>query len=575
MQEKKQDFLQEIQDFLKEKISGVYEDSRQLKKNALFFLREERAEYALAYLQQAFQKEVLAVVVAEEKRAFYEPLFERVRMESEHFASLLFVKGDIRETYALACQSFYQTKDKMTLLAVTGTDGKTTTTHILAHLLSEAASLGKTHFQAKVATLGTLGKGIFGEKLQHAQYSMPPAQALHQSLAELAEAGAGTVVMEATSQALLQKRPYGLDYRLAIFLNLTEDHLDVHKTKENYAKAKALLFQSLSAEAFSVLNFDDASLSFMLENNLSRLAYFSVLDKMEKVEEKAEEFFQKTRHAWGSLCVSQVENVEGGQTFQAVFVCNALQKRESVSFFLPLEARYNVQNAAAALLSAYCLGVATEILQKALACLPKVAGRMQEVEVQDSSLPRCFLDFAHTEAAIEQVLKHFQKKLAVGGKLWVLCNAAGDREREKRKGIAERCFALADEVVLTLEDMGKENPRQILLDLLQGVPSQRGFFFAPLRAEAVRLAVSLMKKEDFLLLLSLGDQSSVNVGGEAYAYHEEEVLRASLLEQKTKNYLKKMGFLTDEKGFMTEACLKERYFIQEKALLEEKLRENL
>lgn len=548
---------------------GIQEDSRFVKEGFMFFLRETQAEKAKLYLEKALKQGAVAFGLALEYREFFESLKQELLSTGSYqtLPPFFYFKGDLRECFAWACAKFYGTStwEHFPLIAITGTDGKTTTTHILAHLLHRSL------YPQAVGTIGTLGEGLFGQKLRHATYSMPPPAFLHATLSKLQEQGAKAIVMEATSQGLAQKRNYGLDYRLALFLNLTEDHLDVHKTKENYIHSKSLLFQDLSPEADAVFNLEDEHTPYMEAKTKAKCHYFKLCQNRAEALALKESLLKEKKV--GKLLLSfDVKNQGKGQVFQTL-CCDFSKETHfegEYSFYLPLQALYNVKNASAALLGAWILGATLEELQGALELLPEVAGRMQEVVLEDlkqKTAPKCYVDFAHTEAGIRHVLGHFKKQKAKG-KLWVFCNAAGDREREKRLSVARACFELADEVILTLEDLGKENPKQVLKDLLQGVPENRAFYVAPLRIEALRLALMEMKDEDTLLLLSLGEQHSVNFGGTAYPYTEEKALQMALLERQMRKYLEEQGLDIQGKGFTPTSDYLKNYYVKDKAELE-------
>lgn len=562
-----------LQDLSQVHVLGVHEDSRFLKDGFVFFLRETRPEKSKQYLLQALNHSLIAISVSVEARILFEQLKAELLEENPalHFPPFLFFKGDLKEVYALACKHFYHNvSNQLELIGITGTDGKSTTTHILAHLLQARL------YPQSVATLGTLGQGLFGEPLEHAAYSMPPPAELHQTLWQLHHQGAKAVVMEATSQGLVQKRHFGLNYRLGVFLNLTEDHLDVHKTKENYIQAKSLLFESLTNQADAVFNFEDEQ-SLRFSNKTSAQSHFFALyANLETAKRQIQFLIQELPKPFkGRLLIGfGVQTTEKGQVFKALaydfskpYTYLEEASQGMYRFELPLQAVYNVKNTLAALLSAWILGESLQNLVQILPSLQPVAGRMQEVRLDllenTVPLPRCYIDFAHTEAGIRHVLTHF-KAQQKRGKLWVFCNAAGDREREKRRAIAEVCFERADEVILTLEDVGKESPRQILADLLQGIPENRAFYFAPLRIEALRLALYCMQPEDTLVLLSLGDQKSVNFGNQAYPYCEVEALRVALLERQMREYLQQQGLDTLQKGCIPLEEYVKHYYVKDK-----------
>mgnify|MGYP004458962791 FL=1 len=362
---------------------------------------------------------------------------------------------------------------RLRIIGVTGTNGKTTVSSLVTHILRAAGE--------RCAVLGTVnGEG----------YTTPVPELLFPRLRTLAASGVQVLVMEVSSHALAQKRVLPIDFYGSIFINLSREHLDYHKTMEAYAAAKAQLF---AQSGFGVLNGDDAFSPRMAQ------------------ECREAVFFSAARE------VSRGEQSPDGVRFD-------LGGRR---YFFPVPGAFSVENALAAIRFCQRYGVADETIQKALADFPGVCGRMEKVKTNAPFY--VIIDYAHTPDGLEKVLSSLcaLKK----GRLIVVFGAGGERDRGKRPLMGAVCSRYADYMVLTSDNPRRENPYRILREVFGGMQEgETPFAVIEDRREATRFAMSRAGVGDIVLLCGKGHERVQLIGGEAIPYDERLVCREILQE---------------------------------------------
>ena len=400
------------------------------------------------------------------------------------------------------------------MLGVTGTDGKTTTASLL-HAILLAAGL-------RAGLISTVSAVIGDESLDTGFHvTTPDAPAVQGYLARMVAAGLTHCVLEVTSHGLAQHRVTACEFDVAVVTNITHEHLDYHKTYENYRAAKGLLFEGLSSAVrkpgvvkAGVLNADDSSLPY-LESVLNERAYRYSLRAGTEAEV----------HARG------VRYRPSGLSFTA----------EGPDFSLPVSAQlvgaYNVSNCLAALTAAVCaLGLPPEAAQRGLAALPGVPGRMERLDLGQPFT--ALVDFAHTPNALRRALEAARQMLAgaqPAGRVVAVFGSAGLRDIEKRRLMAETSAELADLTVLTAEDPRTERLDDILEMMAEGCRRRGGtegntFFRVPDRGDALRLAVRLAGPGDIVLVCGKGHEQSMCFGATEYPWDDRTALRAALAE---------------------------------------------
>jgi len=373
---------------------------------------------------------------------------------------------DVRHAYALACQRYRGCPGgKMKLIAVTGTNGKTSTTMILRSILEYAGH--------KTGLIGTIGNFI-GKTRFDTSYTTPPPDIMADLLEKISADGAEYVVMEASSHALDQRRLDGLHFDVGIFTNLTRDHLDYHKSIDACAEAKARLFEMCDN---SVINLDDAHAKEMAWHALSNVWYCSKIDKNA-------EFFADDEYVGMSRLAFSLHHA-GGTT--------KISSSLTGGFYI-----YNVMFAVAA---AILLGVDAEVASKAVAAFSGVDGRMETFAIGGAT---AVIDYAHTPDALEKALLTLRPLTC--GKLTALFGCGGERDSGKRRIMGEIAAKYADVVLLTSDNPRSEDVRDIIDEIAQGVPSGKTLIKIPDRAEAITAALASLCDGDAVLIAGKGHE---------------------------------------------------------------------
>ncbi len=371
---------------------------------------------------------------------------------------------------------FYPELRDLVLIGVTGTNGKTTTTFLLHHILSRAGWKG--------SLLGTLAYRLPGETLR-ASHTTPPPLRLARLLASTVRQGGHFAVMEVSSHALDQGRTRGLAFTQGIFLNLTREHLDYHRTLKRYALAKARLFAQSETSLIRLGPWSD----LMIRHARGRVV---------RLGQDGDYRARIVRRTPGGLGIS----VNGHR------------------FFLPLLGDHNRDNLLAAVASAREIGLPWEVLEEAVPSFPGVPGRMEMFTGPEGRV--AVVDYAHTPDGIRKALESLRKHFPV---VWIVFGAGGEKDRGKRPQMGRVAERLADRVILTLDNPRNEEPAQIFQDILSGMTCPARVIQD--REEAVRQALSEVPPGGCVLIAGKGHEDYQEIQGVRYPYRDQDVVLAA------------------------------------------------
>ena len=377
--------------------------------------------------------------------------------------------------------------EHLKLVGVTGTNGKTTIATLLYNMFRK---LGY-----KCGLLSTVCNYIEGEAIP-ASHTTPDPVELNRLLRRMVDAGCEYAFMECSSHAIDQQRIGGLRFEGGIFTNLTRDHLDYHKTVENYRDAKKHFFDMLPRGSFAVTNADDKNGLFMVQNTRATVKTYS-LQKMADFRARIVE-----SHFEGTYL--EINGHEVGVQFIG---------------------RYNVSNLLAVYGAAILLGQEPEQVLVAMSTLHSVAGRMDPIRSADGIT--AIVDYAHTPDALENVLRAIHEVLQGKGKVITVCGAGGNRDKGKRPLMAQEAVKQSDRVVITSDNPRFEEPQDIINDMLAGLtPQQRKKVLSIAdRREAIRTAVMLAQKGDVILIAGKGHEDYQEVKGVKHHFDDREEVR--------------------------------------------------
>jgi UDP-N-acetylmuramoyl-L-alanyl-D-glutamate--2,6-diaminopimelate ligase len=382
--------------------------------------------------------------------------------------------GGARAAMAQVAAAFHDhPADALRVVGVTGTNGKTTVTHLLRAILETNGW--------PTAVMGTLDGGL----------TTPDAPSMQRSLASYRNDGQMAVAMEVSSHALVQRRVDAIRFAVAVFTNLSQDHLDYHRTMDAYFSAKSLLFTPERSET-GVVNADDPWGRRLLESAPIEVRPFSMGD------------------------AAELDLAALGSSF----------RWEGRPVTLNLSGRFNVANALAAAAAARQLGIDGEVVARGLSTVRGVPGRFEIVDAGQSFT--AVVDYAHTPSALDQALTTARQAAAPGGRLVVVFGCGGDRDRLKRPDMGRIAADLADLAVLTSDNPRSEDPLAIIAEVRAGVGRSDRLVVEPDRASAIALAVESARPGDVVLVAGKGHETGQRIGERTLAFDDRIVTKAAI-----------------------------------------------
>lgn len=475
-------------------ITGIALDSRRVRPGNLFVALSGGNADGHAYIAEAVGQGAAAVVGSKPITGVEVPYFQ---------------VGNGRWALAQLAAAFYDFPVRqLTVIGVTGTDGKTTTANLIYHILRSAG--------LRAGMISTVNARI-GEEVIDTGFHVttPEAPDVQRYLADMVAAGLTHVVLEVTSHGLKQRRVSGCEFDIGVITNITHEHLDYHGTYEGYRASKARLLTELAytptknhhPPRFAVLNRDDASFEYL--NEITEVASITYA-----VHAAADLRAANITHSWRGLAF----DVSG--------------KSRQFPVSSSLVGQYNVYNCLAAIATTVeGLGISPEAAQEGIAALKSILGRMEVIDLGQDF--RAIVDFAHTPNALKRALETVRQLST--GRVIAVFGSAGLRDRAKRRMMAETSAEMADLIVLTAEDPRTESLDKILAEMGAGAESRGGvegksFWRIPDRGEAIRFALSLAQPEDVVMACGKGHEQSMCFGETEYPWDDRIAMRAALAE---------------------------------------------
>jgi len=409
--------------------------------------------------------------------------------------------ADMTKACAQVAAAFYDYPGQhLKLIGVTGTNGKTTTTHLIEFLLTQA--------QLSTALMGTLYTRWTGFE-QTAAHTTPFAPQLQSHLAAALKSGCHLAVMEVSSHALAQGRIMGCPFAVAVFTNLTQDHLDFHRDMEDYFAAKALLFSPEYLQGRAIINADDPYGQRLIEQITKEQVWrYSVQDP--------------TADLWTSNLSYEPTGVSG----------MLHTPKGEVAFQSPLVGQYNLSNLLAAVGAVLHLGIHLQLIASSLPQFPGVSGRMERVQNSPEQDISVIVDYAHTPDSLENLLK--AARPFIPGRLICVFGCGGDRDRTKRPQMGAIAAQLADVVVVTSDNPRTEDPERILHDILAGIPPKVQPNVICDRATAIRTAILQAQAGDGVLIAGKGHEDYQILGTEKIHFDDREQAQVALSERQNR-----------------------------------------
>ncbi len=449
-------------------ITGLANDSRKVKKGDLFFAIAGQKADGAGFIKQALENGAAAVVSAGGPDAALARLYPK---------ACWIAADSVLKTLSRTAAVFYgRPSERLKLTGITGTNGKTTTAYLLENIYKLAG--------AKPGVIGTIDYRVDGAVISKAPNTTPLAHDLHALFSRMLKAGSKAVVMEVSSHALALNRVDEAAFDVAVFMNLQRDHLDFHKDRDNYFKAKLKLFSLTEASPKknkrAVINADDERAGEI---------YLAVKGRLEMIT------FGIDKPAYFKAGKAEI------LSDRTVFELKTPAVTRTVT--LKLLGRHNIYNALAAIAAACAADVDLDTAVKGVETLENVPGRLEKVDAgQDFSV---FVDYAHTDAALENVLSNLRKM--PHKKLITVFGCGGDRDRTKRAPMGRAAASASDLAIVTSDNPRSEDPARILADIEEGLKKDfSNYLMVPDRKEAILKAVAAASAGDIVLIAGKGHE---------------------------------------------------------------------
>ncbi|ADD68968.1 UDP-N-acetylmuramyl-tripeptide synthetase [Denitrovibrio acetiphilus DSM 12809] len=455
-------------------VKDINIDSRNIKRKAPFFAFQGAAVDSHKFAAEVYASGKVPFVVAEHK-------IEGVPTV---------VVEDGRKALARACRNFFGKPDEeMDSIAVTGTNGKTTTTYIINEILKTAGR--------KSVLVGTTGVK-YDDKFIYMDSTTPPTYEFFKVLRDAKDAGCDTLVMEVSSHALHQHRINGVVFDVAIFTNLSGDHLDYHKTMDEYFEAKKILFTPEYSRVGVIGKDSEFGERLLKEAEVDRVSY-GITNKSEITAEEI----------WFGL---------SGLRAKFVYPAGSIEMESS------LVGLHNLENLMAAGSGCIMLGIDAKHIKSGIERLKNVPGRLEKFEKSNGAY--IFVDFAHTDDALKNVLEalgSFKENRVI-----TVFGCGGDRDRSKRPRMAKTAELDSDVVIVTSDNPRTEDPQQVIEDILVGFENADSVIICPDRSKAIQKAVEMAEPKDIVLIAGKGHEDYMILGTEKIHFDDREEVKKHL-----------------------------------------------
>lgn len=463
------------QDFI---VSGISSDSRSVSRDFVFVAINGASTNGNSFIPQAIAKGARAIITSGPLPKDLTPDVSFIRVKDARMALA-----------RLAAQFWGHPCDKIKVVGITGTNGKTTVSYLIEAILKQA--------RMHPAVIGTINYR-FADKVILAKNTTPGPVEIQSMLADMLKSGVDYALMEVSSHALDQNRVAGINFHSAIFTNLTQDHLDYHRTKANYFRAKAKLFKNIALHSLAVLNSDDK--------------YSPVLKRITAAKVITYGIFHP-----GDVLAEKIKFSYGCTEFRLS------RGRQKINLKTHLIGRHNLYNILAAAAWALGEGIPLSAIKSGLEKFFLVPGRLEKVSSKEKFL--VFVDYAHTEDGLKNVIGALRD--LSDGKIIVVFGCGGERDKTKRPKMGRVVTQMSDYAVITNDNPRSEEPQSIVRDIIRGIRKNNYCVICD-RKEAIRKSFSLAKPGDIVLIAGKGHENYQIIKDKVIAFDDREVARECL-----------------------------------------------
>ena len=456
-------------------IENLSYDSREIKKNSIFFAIKGEVYNGFDYINESIKKGAIAV------------LCDSIPIKIDKTIVYVIVEN-VEMALGIISSNFYDNpSSKMKLVGITGTNGKTTSTTLLYKLF-------KDH-NLSVGLISTISIN-YNNKVFNTNHTTPDPITINSFLKSMIDEGVSYCFMEVSSHGISQNRTSGLEFYGAVFTNISHDHLDYHKNFKNYRDTKKSFFDNLSRDAFALTNIDDKNGLFMLQNTKAKKYTLSI-----------------KKHADFNLKVS--ENLFSGMLL--IF--------ENNEFWTKLVGRFNALNILTVIAVSKILELETISVLKKISKINNVNGRFQIFNSKKSA--KVIIDYAHTPIALENVLNTINEIRTKNENIITVVGCGGNRDREKRPIIGKKAALLSDKVILTSDNPRNENPKKIIEDMVKGVSptDYKKIIKVTDREEAIMASERISQPGDIVLIAGKGHENYQEIKGKKKPFDDYEIVK--------------------------------------------------
>jgi len=463
-------FVKDIKEF-----GEIHYDSRKIKQNDIFAAMEGFTVDGHNYIDSALEKGASMIIVS-----------KNIEIKNKN---VIYIKIDnLRDKLGTIASNYYERpQDKLKIAGVTGTNGKTTTTYILEHVIGKTSRLGTIEYK-------------IGDEIMEAPNTTPESLDVVKMCKKTLEKNIENLVMEVSSHALELGRVNMLKYDAAIFTNLTQDHLDFHKNMENYYKAKYKLFSLLKDNGKGIINIDDEWGKRIVNEKPCSIITYSI-------------------NGEADLKGRIIEYTNHNMKIEIEY------ESKKYSFETELMGKFNLYNIMGATGALIAMGYKIEYIVEKLKSVPKVPGRFETINKGQNFM--AVVDYAHTDDGLINILQALTEIKTE--RIITVFGAGGDRDKTKRPKMAKAAAKYSDYVIITSDNPRTENPEMILKDIKAGMEeikfSEDKYKTIIDREEAIKYAVSMMKKNDILLVAGKGHETYQIIGRDKIHFDDREMLR--------------------------------------------------
>jgi len=466
-------------------VADIVYDSRKVQKNSVFVAVKGYKSDGHKFLQDAINKGAVAVVV-EDNDSIPDDLIHHAQI------SKILVSNSRKALAELSKGFFNDPTKKLKLVGITGTNGKTTSTFILRNILQNAGY--------KTGLIGTIANYIGDEKVD-SKLTTPESNDLNRMFYDMIQQGCEFAVMEVSSHSLVLNRVCGLDFKAAMFSNITSDHLDFHKTFEEYFEAKKILFNGLSENSFAIVNSDDKSSNKIVEDSKAKIFTYGISENSDY----------------------QIKNISydlNGTDFTIT------HNKVDYNIHTSLIGTFNAYNAVSAFAAANCLGISANKIVDGIKSAPQVPGRF---EVLGNGNKKVIVDYSHTADSLEKALQAVKEIVKDKNKIVTVFGCGGDRDKTKRPIMGKVACELSNRVIVTSDNPRTENPFEIIEDIKKGI-SKNNFEVEENREEAIKKAILGSDENAVILIAGKGHENYQEINGVRNHFSDREVALKYLSE---------------------------------------------